>query len=239
MKVQQILGEAAFSVDDKVNKLMAKLDKVLMKPEWDYIDDMIDAVALLNKSFKKEKVEFLPNERNTKVSDPLWLRAGLVSGDYDPSKDKITVYVSHNIHKILQDLDRREDFKSAISTLFKHEFVHKEQAARAHKAIKSRGLDPADQTVFGKPSEVTTKNSNKAWKTYLSNPQEIGAMAHEIVDELLNKVVSKGEIFDALKTGDTRILNRSARYVNFKDFVGDNRLVMNRLYKNIAQIVTQ
>lgn len=231
MKFEQIF-EAALAPNR--SKVFDTLEKVVNSDELEYAeDDLIDVLFVLNRAFAKQKIEFLPaSEGTTKfraTKNPLWLRGGISSGAYDPSGDDIVIYVSNALPRIIHDPMGKRDFIEAAASVIGHELVHREQAKRAKDVAKIRGKKSIE--VF-RPEEATIQQ-------YFRDPHEIGAMANEIIYELENKGENPQSIFKALKTGNLNVLSKSHRYKDFLEYAKDNRLVMNRLHRTIAEIVSQ
>jgi len=126
----------------------------------------------------------LARESEKKVAPKdLMLFGGVKFALFNKYIDKINIVVESEIFfEYLHNDEDKTDFYNFIHQVLRHESIHKQQVSKMGKDIYRLDASP-------------TGNQ----KSYWSNPQEIMAYAHSLVNDLMDQGHNKEEITDILK----------------------------------------
>lgn len=212
MKLYEVLSFAADGSFDKVYQL-------IQNSPLDYFESTGEFVEYMNDQLQQAKIPFRFKEVDHPPRRIQWGRVGIYGGEYDPND-----YMMHL--KVLKPflMWLKRDPESIMQVLYKiyvHEKVHQEQ----HK----RALSTTGHANIFAPKGDTHKD-------YLSHPQEIAAMAAEIIAELHAQGSSNERIKQAVIKNDTLLL-QSERYMEFMLHQPDKK-VFRRLFKTMITMLS-
>lgn len=145
---------------------------------------------------------------------------GVHAGGYNPVTGETQVYVAPNAPQMV--LQHPKKFIDKVTDIITHEQVHKEQ--------HERKMQKSQDSSF-------TRQPPKNAKQYLQHPYEIGAMAHDVINELETAGYSTEQIISALRTNDIKVLRYSDRYNDFIGQFKNDEAPFKRLKRLITMIL--
>lgn len=223
MRIHQLL-ERTLQVDSSF----------VRKEIYDHYDELTSAVNFtdlirtLNFIFDPYNIEFEIDEEGlkkyqiTRTAD-----LGLVDAEAFQNGE-IVVRVTSLLFDSFQDDKTLKELLVALSSTIRHELVHREQFKRS-------------QGLAAEPYTNVKHKRLSPYQKYIADPHELYAMAHEVIDQLQMKGISKNEIIQELRKSRSSILTKSQRYATIYDHfsANDKFKVIPRLKSLIFQTLTQ
>ena len=168
---------------------------ILKSVDWESAyGDVYELADLLTNAFEQYDIAFEPADRaDTKYGSGVFTgrlakSVGIPGAEFIGGDPLIIVYITK---KTASFPEVNADIIMKISQLIKHELIHVEQ----------------NKMSGGKVGRLDANDDVK----YYSDPQEIAAIASEMVTELLKIEPDKNKLLDMLKTGNKN-LQKSDRY---------------------------
>jgi hypothetical protein len=215
MKLDEVLSFTADGSYDLV-------DRIIQGAPLDYIETTAELIEYINSELKKAKVkvEFdIINHPPVRIN---WGRVGIYGGAYDPNTKIIRMHVLPTFLRWVKQIP--DEVMQVIHKIFVHEKVHSEQHRRS---MAFNGKKPIDMFA---PRGDTRQD-------YISHPQEIGAMAAEIIADLHSQGLSNEEIKQAIIKNDVATLVDSERFLDYIHYKPSKK-VMHKLYKTLITMLS-
>lgn len=200
---------------------------------FDVYDELVEAptlsavVRILNRAFAKYDITFISNDRSyTGLHDMSYKSVGIVEGETFPD-GKINIHLWSEVVFVLAEDKTFNRFISLLSSVIRHELVHREQTARSATKCHQQELKRCYQGL-------------SEWQQYYNDRHEQGAMAHEIIENLLQARLNNQTILTQLRlTYSPLFAKHSMRYSEIhEDYMEDVRVaVMKRIKKVMYQII--
>lgn len=202
---------------------------------YDIYDDLTEATTLLSvcriltKAFEQYEITFIADPHTYQGFHPLSFKETGIVGAEIHADSKIRVELWREVLYVLAEPRRFELFVRLLSAAIRHELVHREQTARSKTKCHEQHL----------PRRLQNKEE---WVEYYGDTHELGAMAHEIIENFEQARLKPADIIKEMSKPHSSVLSHaSMRYCDIMEhchfYKQYKETIARRLKKNIYQVL--